>query len=172
MILRLSEVTGPRSFALAPSRDRGSESERPRTVWKSGYCPQSTAQNRLVSRFVFSRGRLNYLGLALQSTIFNSSRLSAIINLTIRRTFFRGKLKSAGKTRRARSQVIKAWENLEASRLRGVSNFGDSDEIHLRAKICSREETRHEEAHFRARAYISPGSPILETTLSPRGKQR
>ena len=32
MILRLSEVTGPRSFALAPSRDRGSESERPRTV--------------------------------------------------------------------------------------------------------------------------------------------
>ena len=51
------------------------------------------------------------------------------------------------------------------ARLRIVSNFGDSGEIHARArtKMGSREETRHEEgAHFRVRACISPESPKLE----------
>ena len=72
------------------------------------------------------------------------------------------------------------------SRLRVVSNLGDSGKIHARAKMGSREETRHEEgrrkarllteAHFRARACISRESRKLETTRSllmsrPRNKK-
>ena len=34
---------------------------------------------------------------------------------------------------------------MSKTRLRVVSNFGDSGEIHVRAKMGSREETRHKE---------------------------
>ena len=74
------------------------------------------------------------------------------------------------------AQYLSNWHN---SRLRVVSNFGDSGEIHARARKWAPEWRRATIAgaenlvarllagtHFRARACISPESPKLETTRS------
>ena len=77
-----------------------------------------------------------------------------------------------------RAPELSVWRIFtEFHRLQVVSNFDDFGEKHTRAKLGSREETRHEGkrlpalvmrllvgAHFRARACISPESPKLETT--------
>ena len=74
------------------------------------------------------------------------------------------KAKLSGDERRRRE----GFQNGSFPRLRVVSNFGDTGEIHVRARrwAPARRRPTRRGADFRARACISPESPKLETTRS------